>query len=315
MNGFSELHLHIEGTLEPEFLLELSRRNGVPLETADLDELRKLYNFTDLQDFLNLYYQSMATLKTAEDYTELANRYFERVHKTGLVRVEAFFDPQSHNANGNNFATVFGGLSKAFSEAESRYGVTGRLIMCFERDRGANEANRTFDEMLEYFDLHPNKELLIGVGLDSAEAPFPPAPFKEVYERARNFGLNLTAHAGEEGGPDYIWSALDDLGVQRIDHGVRAIEDQALLRRLAVDEIPLTVCPLSNYALKVVDSVESSAKTILQLLDKGVVVTINSDDPAYFGGYIDDNYAALARCGLGDDAIDLLKANSLKAVF
>ncbi|MDR1447723.1 MAG: adenosine deaminase [Candidatus Ancillula sp.] len=317
MDNFAELHLHIEGTLEPEYLMELqARKNGTQLET--IDELRKKYSFSDLQDFLNLYYESMQMLNASDDYSELADRYFQRVVGTGLTQVEAFFDPQTHGANGNSFETVFKALANSFQQANDKYGINARLIMCFERDRGPEAAKKTLDDVFAFFENKENdvfSNLLIGVGLDSAEAPFPPAPFAGVYERARNYGLHLVAHAGEEGSPENIWSALDDLGVERIDHGVRALEDEALLKRLEKDRVPLTVCPLSNYALKVVDSKKSAVRKVLDLLDKGIMVTVNSDDPAYFGGYIDDNYELLRSEGVGEDVIELLMQNSLKAAF
>ncbi|MDR1033151.1 MAG: adenosine deaminase [Bifidobacteriaceae bacterium] len=313
MENFAELHLHIEGSLEPEFLIELGKRNNIKLPSFDLAELRGLYNFGDLQEFLNLYYKCMGALKTVDDYTELANRYLKRVAGTGLSHVEAFFDPQTHAGNGNDFAKVFTGLYNAFVNANSAFGIEANLIMCFERDRGTDEALKTLDIALDFLSDKPEmRKKLIGVGLDSAEAPYPPEPFAIAYKRAQDAGLNLTAHAGEEGSAKFIWSALDDLGVSRIDHGVRALEDKALLKRLAADQIPLTVCPLSNYALKVKPSKSAVAQTVLDLLDAGVLVTINSDDPAYFGGYIDDNFTLLQENGFDDDVIKLLKMNSLK---
>jgi adenosine deaminase len=314
VENFAELHLHIEGSLEPEFLIELGKRNNVELPSFDLDTLRSLYKFADLQEFLALYYDCTRALKTVEDYTELANRYLQRVSTTELSHVEAFFDPQTHASNGNDFAKVFTGLYNAFVNANDAFGIEANLIMCFERDRGAVEAQKTLDIALEFLDDKPEmRKKLIGVGLDSAEAPYPPKPFATVYKRARDAGFNLTAHAGEEGSAKFIWSALDDLGVSRIDHGVRALEDKALLKRLATDQIPLTVCPLSNYALKVKPSKAAAARTVLDLLDAGIFVTINSDDPAYFGGYIDANFALLQENGIGDDVIKLLKANSLRS--
>jgi adenosine deaminase len=329
INNFAELHIHIEGTAEPEFLLDLERRNSknpnldesALLSNAfgvkTLDEFKTLYNFQDLQDFLNLYYSCMKSLKNKNDYADLANRYLERVSNTGIISTEAFFDPQTHEKNGNDFATVFEGLSSSFLNAKERYGIDAHLIMCFERDLGVDAASKQLDEALEYLDsaTPAARRVLIGVGLDSAEANFEPHPFASVYARAKAAGLHLVAHAGEEGGPDYIRQALDDLGVERIDHGVRALEDKALLKRLASEQIPLTVCPLSNYALKVKENLQETADTVLELLDAGVLVTINSDDPAYFGGYIDDNFRMLAKHGINDDAIAQLKGNSLNARF
>lgn len=311
---FAELHIHIEGSLEPDFLVELSKRNDFTLPTMDFSKLKELYNFRNLTDFLKTYYSSMMLLKTEKDYEELGNRYFERVSKTDLSRAEIFFDPQTHKDNANEIDKVLNGLVSSLKTASDKYSIDAKLIMCFERDRGADAAMLTLDALLEYLDQHEeHRKYVIGVGLDSVEKGNPPHVFKKVYEKARAQGLNLTAHAGEEAGAGFIWESLDELGVSRIDHGVQAINDEALISRLASEQIPLTCCPLSNYALKGKPTLKAAVDRVIALLDKGLLVTVNSDDPAYFGGYIDDNYAAIKECGYDDDVINQLKRNSLTA--
>ena len=290
----AELHLHIEGTLEPEMMFEMARRNGVRLPFADVDALRAAYAFTDLQSFLDLYYSGAAVLHTATDFAELMLAYLERAHHDGVRRAEVFFDPQTHTARGVGFDVFMAGFADAIAEAERRWGISAGLIMCFLRHLPADAACATYVAATEY------RDQLLGVGLDSSEVGNPPEVFAEVYRRARDDGLRAVAHAGEEGPPSYISGALDHLGAERIDHGIQCEQDEAVVRRLVDSGIPLTVCPLSNLALRVVDDL--STHNLKRLLDRGVKITINSDDPAYFGGYVGDNYVAAA------EALDLTRA-------
>lgn len=302
----AELHLHIEGTLEPELLLELGRRNGVVLPCSSAEECRAKYRFSDLQDFLDIYYGGVAVLVTEQDFFDLTTAYVRRVAADGARHVEVFFDPQSHVPRGVSFDTVVGGVTRALREGEAEYGVSWRLIMCFLRDRPAAEAL----EMLELALAH--RDVISGVGLDSAEVGHPPAEFVEVYRRAREAGFVAVAHAGEEGPPSSISEALDLLHVSRIDHGVASADEPDLVRRLAAEGVPLTMCPLSNLELKVTP--ELSKHPLKRLLDAGVCVTVNSDDPAYFGGYLLDNYLAAERAlGLSRDDLVRLARNSIVA--
>jgi adenosine deaminase len=304
----AELHVHVEGTLEPEMLVRLAARNGVRLPTTDLGELRARYRFTDLQSFLDLYYANLPVLRTDEDFYELACAYLTRAAAAGVRRAEIFFDPQTHLANGIPLEAVFAGLSAAMADGAVRLGISGDLILCFLRDLGAAAAEETLRAAL------PFREHFIGVGLDSAEVGHPPSLFRDVYQIAHSERLRLVAHAGEEGGPDYVWEALDVLGAERIDHGIRAMEDARLVSRLRADQVPLTVCPLSNVALRVVDALD--AHMLPAMLNEGLLVCLNSDDPAYFGGYIDDNLVAVRReLGLNDGHIATLARNSFDACF
>src|SRR5215471_15213188 len=280
-----ELHMHVEGSLEPELMFQLAARNGVTLPYPSVEALRQAYSFTKLQDFLDLYYQGMSVLRTEEDFHDLAAAYLARVHAQGLRHVEMFFDPQAHISRGIAIETVLGGLQRALDEARETKGITSHLIMCFLRHLDEAEAEKTLDLAL------PHKARIIGVGLDSSEVGHPPRKFARVFRRAREAGLRLVAHAGEEGPPDYVWEALDILGVERIDHGNRALEDEALTTRLAKDRMPLTVCPLSNLRLRVVE--EMRQHPLRRMLDGGLLVTLNSDDPAYFGGYMNENCRAI----------------------
>ncbi len=302
----AELHLHIEGTLEPELLLELGRRNGVVLPCSSAEECRAKYRFKDLQDFLDIYYSGVTVLVTEADFYDLTMAYVHRVAADGARHVEVFFDPQSHVPRGVPFGDVVGGITRALRDGEAELGVSWRLIMCFLRDRPVSEAM----EMLEL--ALPHRDVIVGVGLDSAELGHPPAEFAEVYARARKAGFIAVAHAGEEGPPGYITEALDVLGVRRIDHGVAAIDDSALQRRLADQHVPLTMCPLSNLELQVTPDL--SRHPLKKLLDAGLVVTVNSDDPAYFGGYLLDNYLAVQRAlGLSHADLAQLARNSIAA--
>ena len=304
----AELHIHIEGTLEPELLVRLARRNDVALPSTDPDVLRAEYRFTSLPSFLDLYYRNVAVLRTEADFRELAAAYLTRAADAGVRRAEIFFDPQQHLSNGVPLGAVFAGLSAALAEGEAAHGISADLILCFLRDRGPDEAMRTLRAALPY------RERFIGVGLDSAEVGYPPAPFRDVFAAAAAEGLRRVAHAGEEAGPEYVWQALDLLGAERIDHGIRAMEDPNLIRRLRADRIPLTVCPLSNVALRAVDSLADH--TLPAMLAEGLVATVNSDDPAYFGGYIDANFAAARDAmNLSDQQILTLARNSFDACF
>lgn len=302
----AELHLHIEGTLEPELAFELAARNGVALQYQDAVALRKAYSFSDLSSFLALYYECMAVLHTAEDFADLASAYLARARADGVTRVEMFFDPQMHASRGVPLKEVIGGLRAAADRSAASGGPQAGLIACFLRDRGPDDAMTTLEALAGHVGQ------LLGVGLDSAEVGYPPGDFAGVFEAARGLGLHTVAHAGEEGPPEYVWQAIDLLGVERVDHGIRSVEDPALLRRLAADGTPLTVCPLSNVRLRCVPTIDQHP--LPALLDAGVKVTVNSDDPAYFGGYVAENYLALASgLGLGLSDLAALAANSVNA--
>lgn len=304
----AELHLHIEGTLEPDLAFALAKRNGVRLRFPSVQALARAYHFSDLQSFLSLYYECMSVLLRPADFADLANAYLERAARDGVRHVEMFFDPQAHTSRGVAIDDVISGLGSAIAAAPAKHGVSAKLIACFVRDRPVGEAMQTLEGLARHLDV------IAGVGLDSAEVGNPPRAFREVFAAAEQMGLRKVAHAGEEGPPSYVWEALDVLGVERIDHGIRSVEDPALLRRLAADQVPLTVCPLSNVRLHCVDALEHHP--LPRLLDAGVLVTINSDDPAYFGGYVADNYVALHRAlGLDLNTLDALARNSLLASF
>ncbi len=303
-----ELHLHLEGTLEPEMLLRLAERNRVEVGFADVHALRAAYRFSDLRSFLDLYYRGTEVLVTEQDFFELTLTYLERADAMAIRHAEVFFDPQSHTRRGVPFGAVLEGVRAALDEGERRLGVTSRLIMCFLRDLGPEAAAATFAEAGPYLDV------IDGIGLDSAEVGYPPALFQETFEAARANGLHAVAHAGEEGPPAYIEQALDLLKVERIDHGVRCLEDPRLVGRLARDRIPLTVCPLSNVRLGVVPSLEQHA--LRRMLAAGLCVTVNSDDPAYFGGYLTENFLAVRRAlDLSFNDIRTLAADSYSAAF
>ncbi len=281
-----ELHIHIEGSLEPELMFALARRNDIRLPFASIDALRQAYRFRNLQDFLDIYYQGMSVLITEQDFCDLAFAYLQRAHADDVRHVEMFFDPKGHTARGIAFSTVVNGLHRAIADAHRELGVQASLIMCFLRHLDEADAEKTLDSALAF------RDKIVGVGLDSSEAGHPPSKFKHVFGRAREAGLFVTAHAGEEGPPSYVWEALDVLGVGRIDHGNRSLEDQALVGRLARERLALTVCPLSNLRLRVVDDL--SHHPLRRMMDKGLVVTVNSDDPAYFGSYLNENYRAVS---------------------
>lgn len=304
----AELHLHIEGTLEPELAFALAARNGVELPYADTEELRKAYLFDDLQTFLNLYYELMAVLRTEQDFEDLANAYLARAAAQGVRHAEIFFDPQAHIARGVDMGTVVEGLWRALGSSETDHGISTRLILCFLRDESADSAMATLDAARPYLDR------ITGIGLDSAEVGHPPVKFREVYEAAAALGLRRVAHAGEEGPPAYITEALDVLGVERIDHGLRCMEDAELVARLVRDRIPLTLCPLSNVRLRAVDVL--AEHPLPAMLEAGLLCTVNSDDPAYFGGYAGDNFDAVrSALGLTEERLRELARNSFVASF
>ena len=304
----AELHVHIEGTLEPELKFQLAKKHGIALQHASVEDLRRAYRFANLQAFLDIYYDGAAVLRDADDFHSLAQAYLHKAHAQGVVHAEIFFDPQTHSARGIALATVLDGLRRACARAERELGISSRLILCFLRHLSADAAMRTLEEAL------PHKDAIAAVGLDSSELGHPPAKFSAVFARARREGFLAVAHAGEEGPPSYIVEALDVLKVRRIDHGVRCEEDPALFDRLARERVPLTVCPLSNVKLKVFEQIESH--NLKRLLERGLCVTVNSDDPAYFGGYLLENYLAVERgLGLSRDDLTLLARNSIEASF
>lgn len=303
-----ELHLHIEGTLEPELMFALADRNGVTLPYASVDALRAAYDFGNLQDFLDLYYQGANVLQKQEDFFDLAWAYFTRVHRDNVEHAELFFDPQTHTDRGVAMGTVIEGLTAACKKAHDELNISSSLILCFLRHLSGEAAVQTLRDALPY------REHFIGVGLDSAEVGNPPERFAEAFDLAGAEGLHRVAHAGEEGPPEYIWGALDALHVERIDHGVRCLEDAKLVERLAAERIPLTVCPLSNTKLRVFDDL--SQHNLPQLLEAGLCATINSDDPAYFGGYMNDNFVQCQQAlDLSNAQLLLLAENAIEASF
>ncbi|WP_297512726.1 adenosine deaminase [uncultured Caulobacter sp.] len=304
----AELHMHIEGSLEPELMFELAQRNGITLPYASVDEIRAAYAFSNLQDFLDIYYQGASVLQTAEDFKDLALAYFRRLAADGGVHAEIFFDPQTHTDRGIAFGVVMEGLLAGMDEAERTLGVTSKLILCFLRHLSEDAAFETLELAKPWL----NK--LAGVGLDSSEVGHPPAKFARVLRAARDLGLKVVAHAGEEGPPAYVWEAIDVVKVDRIDHGNRALEDAALTERLVRDGTTLTVCPLSNLKLCGVPSLD--VHPLKRMLDLGLKATVNSDDPAYFGGYLLDNYLATAAAvGLTRDDVVTLARNSFEGAF
>jgi adenine deaminase len=304
----AELHLHIEGTLEPELAFELAAKNGITLPYATVEQLRAAYRFSDLQSFLDVYYAVAAVLRDEADFHALTQAYLRRAHAQGVVHVEIFFDPQTHSERGVALATVIGGIQRALQEAERDFGITHRLILCIVRHLSAEHALRTLDQALPY------RHAIAAVGLDSTEIGHPPSEFAAVFERARRAGWLAVAHAGEEGPASYIREALDILRVQRIDHGIRCEDDPELVRRLARERIPLTMCPLSNVRLNVVERIETH--NLKRLLERGLCVTVNSDDPAYFGGYVLENYLAVQQAlALSSDELRQLARNSFEASF
>ncbi|RKF19703.1 adenosine deaminase [Alginatibacterium sediminis] len=303
-----ELHMHLEGSLEPKLLFALAQRNNVDCGYESLEALQKAYNFSNLQSFLDVYYAGANVLLHEQDFYDLTWAYVLKCHAQNVRHIEPFFDPQTHLERGVSFETIINGIDRALIDAQSQFGMSSMLIMCFLRHLDQESAFTT----LELAKSHLSK--ISGVGLDSSELGNPPEKFSEVFEKSRELGLKLVAHAGEEGPASYIWSAINDLQVQRIDHGVRAIEDEQLMRHLAQIRMPLTVCPLSNTKLKVFEHM--SQHNIFQLLDKGLCVTVNSDDPAYFGGYMNENFHALYQdLAMSASQFKQLLSNSVEASF
>lgn len=303
-----ELHIHIEGSLEPELMFELARRNRVDIPFASVEEVRKAYHFSNLQDFLDIYYQGMNVLRTEQDFYDLTMAYMTRIHADNVRHTEIFFDPQGHTARGVAFETVLDGITRALADAEKSFGITSKLIMCFLRHLSEDDAFATLEQALPY------KDRIIGVGLDSSEMGHPPSKFARVFARAREEGFIVVAHAGEEGPPAYVREALDDLKIQRMDHGNRSLEDADLTRRIVEQGIALTVCPLSN--LKLCGVKDMRDHPLKKMLDLGVRATVNSDDPSYFGGYMNDNFRAVTEAlDLSRDHLVTLVRNSIDAAF
>ncbi|WP_406613013.1 adenosine deaminase [Acinetobacter schindleri] len=304
----AELHVHIEGTFEPELMFAIAQRNEIAIPYQSVEEVRQAYNFHNLQSFLDIYYAGANVLIHEQDFYDLAWAYFEKCAEDNVVHTEMFFDPQTHTDRGIAFETVLNGLQRACDDAAEKLGITSHLIMCFLRHLSEAAAFETLEQALPY------KDQIIGVGLDSSEVGHPPSNFERVFAKAREAGFLIVAHAGEEGPAEYVWEALDLLKVNRIDHGVRSEEDPALMQRLIAEKMPLTVCPLSNLKLCVVDDMQQH--NIRRLLQQGVQVTVNSDDPSYFGGYMNDNFIAIAEAlDLSNDELKQLAINSFEASF
>jgi len=310
----AELHLHIEGTFEPELMFRIAGRNGISLKYKSVDELRKAYEFNNLQEFLDIYYTGASLLQTEEDFYDLTMEYLKKAARENIVHTEIFFDPQTHTSRGVPFAVVINGIHRALKDGEKLRvkdhdrGITSNLIMCFLRHLSEDDAFKTLSEAI------PFKDKIIAVGLDSSEVGHPPAKFKNVFEAALKEGFKTVAHAGEEGPAGYVWEAIELLKVSRIDHGNRSISDPALIDEIVKREIPLTMCPLSNQKLKV--QANLAGHPLKEMMDKGVIVTVNSDDPAYFGGYLNENYLAISKAlNLTEDDIRKLIENSFRGSF
>jgi len=304
----AELHVHIEGTFEPELMFAIAQRNQIQIPYQSVEEVKQAYNFHNLQSFLDIYYAGANVLVHEQDFYDLAWAYFEKCAEDRVVHTEMFFDPQTHTERGVEFATVLAGLKRASTDAKEKLGISSQLIMCFLRHLSEEKAFETLEQAL------PFKDDIIAIGLDSSEVGHPPSKFERVFTKAREAGFLIVAHAGEEGPPEYIWEALDLLKVNRIDHGVRSEEDERLMTRLISEKMPLTVCPLSNLKLCVVK--DMGEHNIRRLLQKGVHVTVNSDDPSYFGGYMNDNFIAIQEAlALSHDELKQLAINSFEASF
>jgi adenosine deaminase len=304
----AELHVHIEGTFEPELMFAIAQRNQIQIPYQSVEEVKQAYNFHNLQSFLDIYYAGANVLVYEQDFYDLAWAYFEKCAEDRVVHTEMFFDPQTHTERGVAFATVLAGLKRACKDAQEKLGISSQLIMCFLRHLSEEKAFETLEQAL------PFKDDIIAIGLDSSEVGHPPAKFERVFAKAREAGFLIVAHAGEEGPPAYIWEALDVLKVNRIDHGVRSEEDEQLMARLIAEKMPLTVCPLSNLKLCVVN--DMGEHNIRRLLQKGVHVTVNSDDPSYFGGYMNDNFIAIQQAlDLSNDELKQLAIHSFEASF
>ena len=304
----AELHMHIEGSLEPELMFALAKRNNVPLRFADEQALRDAYVFNNLQEFLDIYHAGTLVLKTEQDFYDMAGAYLTRAQADNVLNTEIFFDTQTHTGHGLDAATVVNGLHRACTDAPAKFGMTASLILCFLRHLSEDEAFECLEQVL------PLRDKIVGIGLASSEVGHPPEKFAKVFARARELGFRLVAHAGEEAPPAYIWSALDVLKVERIDHGVQAIHDATLMQRLVQDRVPLTMCPLSNLKLCVFPTL--AEHTIRRMLDAGIMATVNSDDPAYFGGYINENFTqTFAALGMTSQHAYQLARNSFDASF
>ena len=304
----AELHVHIEGTFEPELMFAIAQRNQIEIPYKSVEEVKRAYNFHNLQSFLDIYYAGANVLIVEQDFYDLAMAYFEKCAADHVVHTEIFFDPQTHTDRGVAFATVINGLQRACDDAKVKFGITSHLIMCFLRHLSEEAAFATLEQALPY------KDQIIAVGLDSSEVGHPPSKFERVFAKAREAGFLIVAHAGEEGPSAYVWEALDLLKVNRVDHGVRSEEDPALMQRLIAEKMPLTVCPLSNLKLCVVN--DMAEHNIKRLLQQGVHVTVNSDDPSYFGGYMNDNFMAIAEAlDLNHAELKQLAINSFEASF
>ena len=304
----AELHLHIEGTFEPELMFEIAQRNSIELPYEDVEALRKAYDFSQLQDFLDIYYQGMNVLQKEQDFYDLTWAYLKRIHAQNVLHTEIFFDPQGHTSRGVAFETALNGIYSALEDGQQQLGISFGVIMCFLRHLDADDAMATLEQALPY------KDKIIGMGLDSSELGHPPEKFTAVFEKAKSEGFRIVAHAGEEGPPEYVYQALDLLKVDRIDHGNRALEDEALTQRIAKEGIALTVCPLSNLKLRVVDDLKDHP--MRKMLAAGLKATMNSDDPAYFGGYMNENFLQLTEAlDLTRDEIVTLARNGFEAAF
>lgn len=303
-----ELHLHLEGSLEPELMFELAQRNNIKMKFDSVESLRKAYQFSNLQDFLDIYYQGANVLQTEADFYDLTWAYLKKCHQQNVRHVEPFFDPQTHTDRGIKFETVFNGISRALSDGVAELGISSQIIMCFLRHLSEEAAFETLKQAEPFF------HQILGIGLDSSEKGNPPEKFNRVFADAREAGLLAFAHAGEEGPADYIWTAINELKVSRVDHGIRAIDDSNLMKHLVETQIPLTVCPLSNVKLNVFKNM--AHHNILDMLEQGVCVTVNSDDPAYFGGYMTENFVALAQeLDMSKKQAKQLAKNSVDASF
>ena len=304
----AELHVHIEGTFEPELMFAIAQRNNIEIPYKSVAEVKQAYNFHNLQSFLDIYYAGAKVLIHEQDFYDLTWAYLEKCHEDHVVHTEIFFDPQTHTDRGVAFKTVIDGISRACQDAQEKLSISSHLIMCFLRHLSEEEAFKTLEQALPY------KDQIIGIGLDSSEVGNPPAKFERVFAKAREAGFLIVAHAGEEGPAEYVWQALDLLKVNRIDHGVSSEQDPVLMQRLAKERMPLTVCPLSNLKLCVIDDMQQH--NIKRLLEQGLCVTVNSDDPSYFGGYMNDNFVAIYNAlNLSADDLKKLAINSFEASF
>ena len=304
----AELHLHIEGTFEPELMFKIAQRNNIPIDYNSIDELKKAYNFNNLQEFLDMYYAGAEVLIHIQDFYDLTWAYLTKVHEQNLIHTEIFFDPQTHTDRGVSFNTVIQGIHSALEDGKEKLGISSKLIMCFLRHLDEAAAFETLNQALPY------KNWIAGVGLDSSEMGHPPSKFERVFSKAREEGFITVAHAGEDGPAEYVWEAINLLKVSRIDHGNQSLDDDQLIKHIAEKQIPLTVCPLSNLELKVVNDLKDHP--LMKLMEAGLMVTINSDDPAYFGGYVNENYTCIASAlNLSKKQITELAKNSIKSSF